>query len=540
MKKLIPAYILSFVIAFTVFIHEPIMLYASNKADLWFDFMTMLKPILLFFAIALIGLMLFYTIVGKLSKKEKVYNIILTISFIIFFASYIQGNYLLKDLPKLDGTTIIWKGFLSQNIITIIIWLLIITTYVLTIKKFSFEKVHSVSSKVALAVFIMLLASCLSTMLTTKKMFIKKYPILVTGENFANFSEDKNFIIFLIDAVDSTKFDNILKTSPYKDTFKDFTYYPDTISYYMFTRDSIPLILTGIPNHNEDDFYTYYNNAFDNSKFIDELINRDYGINLYEYELIWTTEKSKAVKNTKKISNKVRFVHFAKCNLKYVAFKYLPYSLKKYAHIERMNFNYSKQTENNSEAYSWDNIDNYKMIKNANVTKEKTKQFKFIHTNGAHVPYNQDEELNRISDKKGTYEKELKASIKLVDSYIKLLKDNNLYNNSVIVLMADHGFAGGEIIGRQNPILYIKGINEKHDNLKISDKEVSHIDLSNNFIELLNDKKSDQIFNDIPLNRKRKFIWYRYTKERYMIEYIQEGHAWETNKVKPTGKKYNR
>lgn len=538
-KKLIPAYILSFVISFTLFIHEPIMLYATNKTDLWFDFMTMLRPVILLFALSLIALVVFYTILKKLSKKDKVYNIILVISFIIYFASYIQGNYLLKNLPPLDGTTIIWKGFLVQNIITLFIWIILIVTYIFTIKKFNFEKVINISSKVALAIFVMLLASVLSTTLTTKKMFKKKYPILVTEKNYAKFSDDKNFIIFLVDAADSKVFSKELEKSVYKDNFVDFTYYPDTTSYYLFTRESIPLILTGVPNLNEKDYYEYYNDAFDKSPLMDELINRNYDINLYEYELIWTTEKGRVVENTEEISNAIKTYHFAKCDLKYVAYKYLPYAFKKYAHIERMNFNYGKNTDFDN-AYSWDNIDNYKMIKNANVTIEHDKNFKFIHTNGSHVPYNMDNELNRISEKKATYENEINASIKLLSSYIDLLKQNNVYDNSVIIIMADHGYAGPKRIGRQNPILYIKGLNEKNKQMKVSDKKVSHIDLIDTYIDLLNNKKTTELFKNIPEERERTVIYYRFTKENHMVEYKTKGHAWENNKLYKTGKEYNR
>ena len=206
LKKLIPAYILSFVIAYTVFVHEPIILYANNKADLWFDFMSMTKPIILLFLISFIDLLLVFTIIKALSKKDKVYNILLVIAFIVYFASYIQGNYMLKNLPGLDGTKIDWSGFMVQNIITLIMWLVLIVTYIFTIKKFKFEKVIKTSSKIVLAVFIMLLASSLSTMLTTRKMFMKKYPVFVTAENYGVFSNDKNFVIYVIDAADSRYF----------------------------------------------------------------------------------------------------------------------------------------------------------------------------------------------------------------------------------------------------------------------------------------------------------------------------------------------
>lgn len=540
MKKIIPAYILSFVISFTFFIYEPVILYASNKTDLWFDFMTMLKPMFTLFFTSFVILSLIYTLINKLFKNNKIYNVILVISFIIYFASYIQGNYLLKSLPGLDGTTIVWDGFLVQNIITIIIWLIISITYIITTKKYTFEKVLNISSKVVLVVFAMLFVSCISTILTTRKMFMKKYPILITDVNYTNFSDDKNFIVFLLDAVDSKKFDEQLSTSKYKDSFKDFTYYPDTLSYYMYTRDSIPLILTGKPNHNKDEFYTYYNKAFDESKLIDELINKDYDINLYEYELIWTSEKSKVVKNIEKIPNKINTKHFVKSNLQYVGYKYLPYFLKKYVHIETMDFNLDKSSDEHNKAYQWDNIKNYRMIQNANVTKDPKKQFKFIHTNGSHVPYNMDEELNRVDEKNSSYEKEINASIKLVDSYINMLKENGVYDNSVIVIMADHGYAKKKIIGRQNPILYIKGVNEHHDIMPVSDKRVSHIDIADAFVELLNDVKTEQLFPNIPIDRKRRLIWYRFTRENKMTEYQTNGHAWENNKLKKTGRKYNR
>ena len=40
---------------------------------------------------------------------------------------------------------------------------------------------------------------------------MKKYPVFVTEKNFAKFSDDKNFIIFLVDAVDSKEFDTALQ-----------------------------------------------------------------------------------------------------------------------------------------------------------------------------------------------------------------------------------------------------------------------------------------------------------------------------------------
>ena len=133
--------------------------------------------------------------------------------------------------------------------------------------------------------------------------------------------------------------------------------------------------------------------------------------------------------------------------------------------------------------------------------------------------------------------KEIEASIKVIDKYIKRIKDSNLYDNSVIIVLADHGNNGYEPVGRQNPILYIKGINEKHNKLIISDKKVSYTDLNDSiYYDLLNGKSSSELLPNVEKNRIRRFIWYKEYDELY--EQFLDGHAWETNKLKNSGKKY--
>ncbi|MBR5662659.1 MAG: sulfatase-like hydrolase/transferase [Bacilli bacterium] len=364
----------------------------------------------------------------------------------------------------------------------------------------------------------------------------------VTTKNYTNFSTDKNFIIFVVDAIDSKKFDKVFKSSKYKDNFKDFTYYPDTLSHYLYTRESIPLIISGNPNYNEDDYLVYYNKAFDNSKFLDRLITDDYEINIYDHELNWTTKKARVTQNIKFLFNEEEgIMHPVKCALKKVGYKYIPFIFNIMPSLKFENCDESVEEEVNlSELFSWDNIDNYKYILNMPVTFTDKKQFKFIHTNGVHPPYNMDGELNRVNEKNSSETKEMQASLKLLSSYIDLLKTNNVYDNTVIIITADHGYNNGERMGKQNPILYIKGINETNDSLNISDKKVSHLDLSDAYLKLLDGEKARDLFQEFTSNRVRKLIWYVFRKENHMVEYTLDGHAWEVNKLKKTGKEFNR
>ena len=401
------------------------------------------------------------------------------------------------------------------------------------------KKAVNVITKISIFIFLMLFIKTNVFAETLEEMVAKTYPLVVTKRNYFDFSKDKNFIVLLVDCIDSKRFNKELSKSKYKDNFKDFTYYPDTASYYLYTRESIPLILTGVPNYNEEEYKTYYNNAFDKSPLFDKLIEQNYDINIFDHELIWSTEKSKVVKNVDFLTDGEEVNNPLECKLQKFGNKYMPGLFIIFPWIKDINCNQVNEIDYNT-VFSWDDIDNYKYFNDKEVNLLDKKQFKFVHVNGAHRPYNIDGELNRVSETKASYETELNASIKFVSTYIDMLKENNVYDNSVIIVLADHGFAFNERIGRQNPILFIKGVNETNEEMNVSDKMISHIDLMDAYMKLLEGGKSTDLFPEITNNRIRTVIYYVFRKEDEMTEYQLKGHAWENNKMVKTGKKYNR
>ena len=103
--------------------------------------------------------------------------------------------------------------------------------------------------------------------------------------------------------------------------------------------------------------------------------------------------------------------------------------------------------------------------------------------------------------------------------------------------MADHGYWG--VTGRQNPILYIKGIDEHHE-MYTSDIAVSYEDLINAYMQLLNGEKTESLFKDINPNRVRRFIDNPFESEDTMIEYEQKGKAWDSSATVQTGREFKR
>ena len=539
-KKLIPAYILAFVVSFMIYIYEPILTYSTNINDFWFDFKTMTGAIAIYFSALFILLSIFYTIIYFINKcilkKIRLYRTVLIISYILFIFAYIQGNYLINNLPYLDGTTIDWSKFTVDNIISIAVIAILTIVQIIAIKKVGYKKTLKINNFVTIAIFLMLLTSFASTLMTPN-IFKEKVVANATSRNINNASSDKNFFIFLVDAVDSIEFANVVKeSSEYSSTFDDFTYYPDTVSAYLYTRDSIPFIFSGKWNENKTEFSEHCNEAFSESKLLKELNKQDYQMNFYEYQINWSSRKMEEFDNVDMSNKDIDKVKFFKQITKYTLFKYLPYALKSYSKIETVDFDSCKIDKENV-IFSWSNAVAYNNIKNNDIQIIDDKYFQFIHLEGGHVPFDYDENVNKIPEEEGTYKQKLKATLNIINSFITRLKENNVYDNSAIIVMADHGYWSTG--GRQNPILYIKGINEHHE-MTTSDIPVSYEDLSDAYLALLNGQKSDTLFQNIQQGRIRRFIENQFENEDNMIEYEQRGKAWDTSTIVETGREFNR
>ncbi len=547
LKNMWVSYALAFVISFMFFIVEPITMYSNNINNFWFTLPIISKAILMLSTITLILIIIINNLLYFFNKKAN--NVFNVITFICFICTYIQGNYLVGNLPVLNGALIDWSKYKVDSIISLLLWLVVIALSIIIIKKYSIKEYVKVSGFITLAIFAMLSTSLISTFLTTNVLTLKNGDVIssITDKNINKYSKNDNFIILLLDAVDSMYFKKAMNNNPdLALSLKDFTYYPDTLSMDPYTQESIPQILSGHLYKNEEPYLNYFNNAMNNSILLKNLYDNNYEVNIYENEFYYTD------KNALKIANVVNYytnndvdldyVRYSKNQIRYILFRYLPFFLKKYSRIEYLDFDSTIKMNNMEPFYPFTTtFSGYQQNRDFNLDSQNN--FKFIHLQGAHLPFSFDKSLKEMETT--SYYDEVEGCLALVYDYINFLKENNIYDNSRIIIMADHGFAMDEYgeetnEGRQNPILFIKGKNEKHKKMIESKKQISYDDLSNAYTDLMNDKKSTEIFKNIPKHRKRKFMMYKFSKEEYMYELETTGHAWETEKLTKTGREFIR
>lgn len=527
-----------------LFVFEPLLMYSTNQLDFWFDLQHMVLPMLItfvmFFAVMAGILTIIYefnTAIVK-DKEPTFFRIVVLVVFSVFLVTYVQGNFLAGSLPALDGTMIDWSDFGVENSITAAFWFVCAALVVILTIKFGIKCAVKVFTIAAAVIFIMLTVSLLTEMISWNS-FKSKSTIVATNNNFNKISTDKNFVIMLNDAIASVDFGEVLDENPeYKEIFEDFTYYPDTLGGYPCTRDSLPLILGGELNKNEMDFENFASNTYNNSPLFSELTERGYTIDLYESELVWYGKTNFDIQNsTVSGSYKMTLKMYLPQAAKYIKYKYLPYFLKQYASIETMNFNGAVDN------YVWDSRSVYSAI-NSNPTLDKTnkKSFKFMHTEGAHIPFEYDKDLN-VTEDYTSYSVKIESNITLLKAYLERLKANGAYDNTVIIIMADHGNTNlntaTDMFVRANPMFMIKGIGEHHE-FTISQKPLSYLDLMGIYTKLLDGATAEESTADIPDERERCFMWYRnFRLEHHMEEYVVKGKAWDWEEFENTGREYD-
>ncbi len=548
-RQLAPAYILVFAFCFMLFIYEPILMYSTNKNDFWFDLGIMILPVLTFFFLCLLTgtalVTVFYLITRIFGKAGyQVFSCCMTALSVCFLATYIQGNFMISSLPVLTGEQIAWDGYGKENMLTIFLWIALAVLAVFLVAKYRAATVIRWAGGIALAVVAMLTVS-LVTQMVSNDAFRSKDAVILTNEHFHDISTNQNFLIFLVDAVDYRTFQQVIDSDEaYREVFADFTNYTDTASVYPYTRDSIPLLLSGEMNRNEEAFEKYSSEAYNHSELFARLTEENYDINLYLEEPVWYGERAFVVQNDIKNSGispyvNLNFPVFFREEMRYILFKYLPYGCKKYAKIEGLGFWQAL------EQYSCYNENVYdQIVSHPDLDKTDHNVFQFVHIEGAHQPFLTDEDLNPVED--GTYTQKLKASIKIIDAYLTRLKENEAYDNSIIMIMSDHGYYdvdhdsyGEEVLERYHPILLVKGRQETHA-LAESDLPISHLDFMDAYMELLDGKKGGEAFGNVDTDRKRTIIWYEYRREEHMVEYELEGSSYNRQDFKLTGNVYDR
>lgn len=530
---------LSAAVCFMLFLYAPLELLFTNQDEFWFDAYILTPLMLVVFGIGCLGAILLFFVLRKL--HEKLYQLGLAAGFAGYIGLYVQGNLLTAGLPSLDGEPIDWSLYTGERVKSIAAWaavVIVVTVLFCKLKREVFAKaVKAVSAGMTL-----MLVMTLLTLALTNQGFSKKPSMSVTTENMFAMSRDANFVILLLDAVDAQVLKGMMDVEPaYQDIFADFTFYDNVVGAYPYTQHSIPYILSGKWYENETAFKAYEREAYATSPFLEAMETAGYRMGFYEADLLLDNggmgRFENILPNDRGVGDKWAFVRW---QLLMTGFKYAPYDLKRFSFVNPKAFSTLKITPEGKTLFTPSNTEFYDGILHEEIACTDQKCFRFIHVDGGHVPFIYNEKVEVIPEESGSYEDNIKACLTMTKAYLEKLREGGVYDNSVIIVMADHGYNGTDPHGRQNPAFFVKGINEAHD-FAVSDAPVSFEDLQEAYRRLLNGAAGGSVFDwKSGDQRERRFLFYEYLKEDYMVEYMHPGQADDTEAMYETGEIYDR
>ena len=521
-------------------VFEPLCLYFLNAGDYIFDVYTLFPVCLVLWLLATaVGCIVFF-LVYRLGPK--LYKTVLYLVFSLFLCLYVQGNFFAKGLATLDGRAIDWQAYKTQNVQSVLLWIGLFTVCAVLFYKLSWEKLRKlVQGTVSFFLLIFIFTALVEGYL--QYGFDRKASVVVTAQGLTEYGEAENFILLVVDMVDAEYENEVLAKYPEdRDFLRDFTYYDNVVSGYCYTENALPFLLSSKWYEGREKFDSYKEWCFLRSPLIAALKERGYDLGIYTDELP-PTKAAMELDNTTSISRTLQDpVAFSKAWMRLVGYKYLPFPLKRYSQVQPSAFTTCFSDRIDGQA-AWDFYSSNALFYKAQTEEHTTlagdgrPRFKMIHIQGAHHPY----AINRQMEDTpyATYMDCVEGSNTILRAFLERLQADGIYDNSVIVIIADHGVTDPdypEPMGHQDPVLFIKGAGEQHSLLQTNSAPISQEDLAEAYLKLLAGSAGDNLFpyreGDV---RERRCLVFQNGE---YDEYIQTGQASDLSTFQPTGKIY--
>ena len=207
--------------------------------------------------------------------------------------------------------------------------------------------------------------------------------------------------------------------------------------------------------------------------------------------------------------------NFIKLLSNLIIYKNFPDLLKQYVWISGTEFNSLKEVESEEILFDNNNIIFYNTMQNSSFTTQNdNKCFKFIHLSGVHYPYYINQNVEEVPDSETSDVQCARGALKIVQDYMEKMQEKNVYDNSTIIIMADHGYYWDGVL--TNPVLLVKP-KKSIGRLELSNAPVSHHDFQPSILSFagLNDNgKWGESYYDISEQENRERLFYQY----YLME----------------------
>ncbi len=318
----------------------------------------------------------------------------------------------------------------------------------------------------------------------------KESELVLSGEKQYTVSSNENVIVFILDTVSNTHFDNALVDYPeMTDILTDFTYYNNTDSNYMGTFPSVPHLLTGYeldPTQSVNDWIANCWHNENTTRFYNELHAAGYKVNAYVTETTLFTGNGTLYNVEGRLDNLITLNHnisidynlLYKTLLEMSCYRFMPDYFKPYFDVP--NTQYASIVSHPDNTINYANPDFYTALVEKGLSLDNDSNYFIIqHLSGIHDIIN-DENCIRVPNDSVEYTATIRGAFTMIEEYLNQLIDLGVYDNSTIIITADHGTQA-----LPHSIFFIKEAHTTQDAMKTNSAPITLDELLPTIAELI-------------------------------------------------------
>lgn len=453
--------------------------------------------------------------------RGRAFAVALGAVFSLALMGFLQALFFNGGLPSADGHAVPWGDYAITMLANALVWLVVVGACVaLCVKKPSFSR-----ALFTVLAFVLILTQSIGIATYVKHdIVLGDSGVTVTREGLFEVSDKSNVIVFVVDTVDTNQFDQVLAANPdMLDEFTGFTLFEDSAGAMIPTSHAVPFLLSGERLQEGETYNHYVDTRYSRSSFIDDIYNQNYSISLYA-DCIFSgmTEFGDKTTNirtvdalsidalgTVKMLSQVAFYRDAPWVCKPLCWYYTD-------DIGNAVVDESQEVDDSQRPYVLDDVQYYQDLLASGLSFQEDEgaegALKFIHLNGAHVPYIMNEDAV-LGDGSTTLERQTQGTFKILSEYLSELKRLGVYDSATIIVTADHGiwYPTTDIITEPStPLCLVKpatDAGESSEPYRVSMAPVSQDDFHSTVIEAVGGDKlgygAGMTYFDVPEDSDR-------------------------------------
>lgn len=410
---------------------------------------------------------------------DIVQRILLGIIWIFSVCGYVQTMFLNKGIDQIGATTDGYIPTTAENVRSFVVWgiIAIIGILILVLARKKWFHIVALSSLILVATQAVAYVSLFPSADKSAFEYSAGEVTLDSAEQYT-VSTQGNVIVFILDTLSNYVYDNVSTEHPeLNDVVKDFTYYNNCDCNYWGTFPSVQHIVTGYAFEPETPVNDWMVEGWTNettTAYYDGLHANGYKAHIYtpENRLLAAGNSMNILEGkvdnltTTTADRTVNHSSLYKTLFQMVGYRMMPNYFK--PHFDVPNSQYATLVSYPDNEIEYLNPDFYsELCEKGLSTVDDSKYVIYYHLNGIHELIT-DKDCKRVEEADGTIDGTVQGMWTMLDAYFNQLKAVGAYDNSTIIVTADHG-----MMYDTQSVFFIKPAGQTQDAMAINTAPIS-------------------------------------------------------------------